>query len=198
MFSFIKQNLKLLRDYNRIANIDVIARRYFVMNAFDGVLAILGVLLGSYWVSSSRTVVVSTGLAAGIAMAVSGIWGAYLTERAERQRELKELERATLSKLGGTKIGRAADFAVLIIAFIDGVAPFASAIFILSPFLFFSAMLSIKQMYILSISIAFISLFLIGVFLGKISKENVVKTGIIMIFAGVMSAGISFLLLGGD
>ncbi len=196
MLSFIKQRLKLLRDYNRIANIDVIARRYFVMNAFDGVLAILGVLLGSYMVGSERNVVISTGVAIGVAMAVSGVWGAYLTERAERQREIQELERATLSKLKETKIGRAANFAVFVIALIDGAAPFAAAIAILSPFLFLSAIFSVKQMYVFSISIAFISLFLIGVFLGRISKENVLKMGIIMIFAGIMSAGISFLLLG--
>ncbi|MBI2133653.1 hypothetical protein HYU11_03140 [Candidatus Woesearchaeota archaeon] len=197
MLSLIRDKLRLLKDYNRIAKIDVIARRYFVMNAFDGVLAILGILVGSFIVGSGKDVVISTGLAAGIAMGVSGVWGAYLTERAERQRELHELERATLSKLKETKIGRAASVAVLAIATIDGLAPFAAATFILSPFLFFGSGLPLKSLYVSSVIIAFCSLFLLGTYLGRISKENMVKTGLIMIFAGILSASISYLLLGG-
>ena len=196
MFSAIKSQISLLKDYNKIAKIDRIARRYFVMNTFDGVLAILGILFGSLIADSSNRAVITTGLAAGIAMGISGIWGAYLTERAERQRELKELERATLSKLKGTKIGRAATVAVLVVAIIDGFAPFLAAVAILTPFLFFGAVLSKSGMYAVSIIISFSMLFLLGIYLGRISKENIIKTGLIMILAGVMSAVVSFVLLG--
>ncbi len=196
MFSAIKTQLSLLKDYNKIAKIDRIARRYFVMNTFDGVLAILGVLFGSLIADSSNRAVITTGLAAGIAMGVSGIWGAYLTERAERQRELKELERATLSKLKGTKIGRAAAVAVLVVAIIDGLAPFLAAAAILTPFLFFGSALSKTGMYAVSLIIAFSMLFLLGIYLGRISKESVIKTGLIMILAGVISVVVSFVLLG--
>lgn len=192
----IKAKLKTLRDYNKIAGIDKIARRYFVMNAFDGVLAVLGILLGTFMVQPDQKIVVTTGLAAGIAMGVSGIWGAYLTERAERQMELKELERATLSKLKGTKIGKAASTAVIVIAVIDGLAPFIAAAIILSPFIFLTQLLTVNQMYIISAATAFLVLFLLGIFLGRISKENIIKTGAIMILAGIVSLAISFLLLG--
>ncbi len=192
----LSELLKVLKDYNRIAKIEKIARRYFVMNAFDGVLAILGILMGSMAVSATPTVVISTGIGAGIAMGVSGIWGAYLTERAERQLELRELERATLSKLKGTKIGRAANAAVFVIAFIDGLAPFLASLIVLSPFLFLRGALPIQSLYVASISLAFISLFLLGVFLGRLTRENIIRTGLIMILAGVVSAGLSSLLLG--
>ncbi|MBI4438839.1 hypothetical protein HY640_02820 [Candidatus Woesearchaeota archaeon] len=198
MLSTINAKLKVLKDYNRIAKIDRIARRYFVMNAFDGVLAIMGILIGSYIVGSHPKVVISTSIGAGIAMGVSGIWGAYLTERAERQREIRELERATLSKLSETKIGRAATAAVFIIAIIDGLAPFLSALIILLPFLLLSPFLTVKQMYIYSAAIAFSTLFLLGAFLGRISKESMIKTGLIMILAGVVSGGISIFVLGAE
>jgi len=38
-----------LREYNKLANISEIARRYFAMNAFDGVLIIIGVLNGKLY-----------------------------------------------------------------------------------------------------------------------------------------------------
>ncbi len=192
----LKTKLKLLRDYNKIAHIDKIARRYFVMNAFDGVLAVLGILLGTFMVQPDPKLVITTGLAAGIAMGVSGIWGAYLTERAERQIELRELERAMLSKLKETKIGKAAATAVIVIAVIDGLAPFIAAAIILSPFIFLTQMLTVNQMYMASAAMAFLVLFLLGIFLARISKENIIKTGAIMMLAGLVSAAISFLLLG--
>ena len=196
IISGVKRKLKTLGDYNKIAGIEKIARRYFVMNTFDGVLAILGVLFGSFLAGPDPKVVISAGLGAGIAMGVSGTWGAYLTERAERQMELKELEMATLTKLNETKIGKAATTAVVVIALIDGLAPFLAASIILAPFLFLQALLTTSQIYFISAIIAFTMLFLLGIFLGKMSKEGLIKTGIIMVLAGVVSAAISFLLLG--
>ena len=192
----LDERIKELKEYNKIAKIDKIARRYFVMNSFDGVLAILGVLVGSFIVESDKRIALTTGLAAGIAMGISGVWGAYFTERAERQLEIKELEKATLSKLGATRIGRAATAAVMIIAIIDGVAPFLAVIIILLPFFTLGSVLTARQLYLTSITIGFFLLFVLGMFLGKLTKENIIKTGIIMTFAGLLSAVLSYLLLG--
>jgi len=46
--SFLKRKLRQFKEYDDIAEIGEIARRYFVMNAFDGILTIIGVLTGSY------------------------------------------------------------------------------------------------------------------------------------------------------
>lgn len=50
------QQVKSVRDYSRIAGVAEIARRYFAMNAFDGVLTTVGVLNGQLpgWRSGSR------------------------------------------------------------------------------------------------------------------------------------------------
>ncbi len=183
MVSFLKGKLTELKEYNKIARIDRIARRYFAMNSFDGVLTILGILLGSLFagINDSR-IIIAACLGASIAMAISGIWGAYLTEHAERQRELLELERATLSKLGKTAIGRAANTATFVVAVVDGLSPFLAAIVIISPFLIG---VGINTAYTTSISIAFASLFLLGIFLGRLSKENILISGLKMLFAGL-------------
>ena len=97
-----------MREYDRLANISEIARRYFAMNAFDGVLTIIGVLMGNFIARvSDPKIVISTGLATSVAMGISGLWGAYLTEAAERKRDIDELSKYTLRDLSTTRIGRA-------------------------------------------------------------------------------------------
>ena len=94
------RQLATLRHYHEIAEVGEIARRYFAMNAFDGVLTAIGVLVGGYLggVDSPRaifTVVLTT----AVGMGVSGFYGSYLVERAERGRAMRELEESTLSSL---------------------------------------------------------------------------------------------------
>ena len=45
----VRRQLATLRHYHKIAEVGEIARRYFAMNAFDGVLTTIGVLVGGYF-----------------------------------------------------------------------------------------------------------------------------------------------------
>ncbi|GAJ22166.1 unnamed protein product, partial [marine sediment metagenome] len=47
-WSSIPEFLEEIENYNKIVGIAEIARRYFAMNAFDGVLTTIGVLAGNY------------------------------------------------------------------------------------------------------------------------------------------------------
>src|SRR3989339_1562125 len=99
---------KKLKEYNKIANIAEIGRRYFAMNSFDGILTILGVLIGSYMAKvQDPHIIISTGFGVSIAMGISGMWGTYLTEEAERSKKMKDLARQTLRDMGKTKIAKA-------------------------------------------------------------------------------------------
>lgn len=197
---FLARKLHELREYSDIARIGEIARRYFAMNAFDGVLTIIGVLMGNYTarVRDARIVIV-TGFSTCMAMGISGLWGAYLTESAERKRDLDDLESHTLTDLSRTKIGRASRVAVVVVALIDGLAPFLSALVVLLPF-FFSALLGdIVLSYYVSLGMALVVLFALGAFLGKVSKESLVISGLKMIVAGLVSILLSyFLKVGGS
>jgi len=124
-----------IQAYGKLADIGEIARRYFAMNAFDGVLTMIGVLMGNMAADIERPqIVVTTGLSTCIAMGISGLWGAYLTETAERKRDLTELSHHTLTDLNHTSIGRASRFAVVIVALVDGLSPFLASLLILIPF----------------------------------------------------------------
>ena len=184
-----------VREYDRVARIGEIGRRYFAMNAFDGVLTIIGVLMGNLTAQVEEpTIVVSTGLSTCVAMGVSGLWGAYLTESAERKRDLQELGRYTLTDLGDTRIGRASRAAVIIVAVIDSLAPFLSAVIVLIPFFFAGLLPAVDWAYYGSLGMALLSLLGLGVFLGHISRGNVVLFGLRTIVAGVVSILISLAL----
>lgn len=196
MIKFFKRGIKKIKAYDRIAGIGEIARRYFAINSFDGVLTILGLLVGSY-VGGIRDpkVVIFAGLGISIAMMVSGMWGAYITEHAERRKSLRELEQSTLIKLHHTDIGKASRFATRVVALINGLSPFITALIVLTPFFFSKFFNNIENVYYASGCIAFTILFLVGTFLGKISKENLIKTGLKMVLAGIVCALLGWLVI---
>jgi predicted membrane protein (TIGR00267 family) len=192
---FLARKLQELQEYSDIASIGEIARRYFAMNAFDGVLTIIGVLMGNYTADvRDANIVIVTGFSTCIAIGVSGLWGAYLTESAERKRDLDDLESRTLTDLSETKIGRASRVAVVIVALVDGLAPFLAALVVLLPFFFTGLLADIVFSYYASLGMALVVLFAVGAFLGKVSKENLVISGMKMIGAGLVSILLSHFL----
>ncbi len=189
--------MRRIRDYDKLVNISEIARRYFAMNAFDGVLTTIGVLMGNLAAGIvDPQIVVTTGLSTSVAMGVSGLWGAYLTESAERERKVNELSRYTLVDLSESRIGRASRVAVVVVAVVDGLSPALAALIVLIPFFVAPLFTAIQWTYYSSLGAALVALFGLGLFLGYVSRKNVLPFGIKTIVAGIVSIAISYLLLG--
>jgi predicted membrane protein (TIGR00267 family) len=183
------------REYDKLANTSEIARRYFAMNAFDGVLTIIGVLMGNFvaGVSDAR-IVLSTGLATCVAMGVSGLWGAYLTESTERKRDLDELSRVTLTDMTNTRIGRASRAAIVIVAVVDGLSPLMAALVVLMPFFAARDTVDLTWALYTALGLALLTLFGLGLFLGHISKGRMIIYGLKTVLAGAVLIAISFFL----
>lgn len=195
MVSALRTQFARWREYTEIADVGDIARRYFAMNAFDGVLTIIGVLMGNYVARVMETkVVIATGLSTSLAMGISGLWGSYLTESAERRREIDELEEQTLTDLTDTKIGKASRLAAVLVAIVDGLSPFLAALLVLVPFFMASAFASVTWAYYASLLMALLTLFGLGIFLGRISKDNLLLSGVKTVTAGVVSIVFSYFL----
>jgi predicted membrane protein (TIGR00267 family) len=191
----LKRLLERISEYNEIAEIGEIARRYFAMNAFDGVLTIIGVLTGHYAAGvDDPVIVVTTGLTTSVAIGISGLWGSFLTESAERKREMDELSRSTLSDLNGSKIGKASRFAAVAVSLVDGLSPFLASLVVLIPFFFANLFVDIHYVYYTAIGFALLVLFGLGMFLGKISKQSLIGMGLKTLAAGLVSILISNLL----
>ena len=172
-----------------------IARRYFVKNGFDGSMTMLGIVVGSWIVNVTQPeVVVTTGLGACLAMGISGVSGAYMTERAERKRDLKKLESAMITKLDDCVISDATRFVSFYAALVDGGSPILTALISLSPFFFVSSgIVIIENAYIYSLVVTLATLFILGMYLGKIAKENMLIYGIQTLVAGVATIVIAIL-----
>lgn len=188
MISFIKKHRRKLSYYDEITGMSKILRRYFVLNAFDGALTIFGVLIGAYIAKTTDpSFIIKVGLATTIAIGVSGVWGSFFTEMAERKRELREIEKAVHRKLDNTEIKEAYDFASVITAIVDGGSPFIAALFVLTPFFLSPIILDIQTAYYSSFGLAMIVFFLLGAFLGKLSDESVWITGLKLVGAGIVA-----------
>ena len=195
LLEHLTQRVDDVREYERIAGFSKIARRALANNSFDGVLTMVGTVMGSYLgdVRSAGTVI-RIGVATSVSIGVSGLWGAYLAESAERKRELAELERISLTDLSKTKIGRASRVAVIVVALVDGLSPFVSSMIVLIPFFIAPLIGSIMVSYVLSIALALVSLFGLGMFLGHISGRSLVGYGVRTVIAGIVAIVIIALL----
>ena len=173
-----------------------IAKRYAVMNAFDGSLTALGIIIGSSLahVNLASTVILA-GLGASIAMGVSGGFGAYLTESALKKQELAEKESAMLEEINDTVHDQAAQVSSIFVAVVDGLSPFiASSISFLPFFIIQWFGLDMGIAYFSSVILTGTTLFALGAYLGVISQENKWLYGVRMIIAGVLT-GILVMLL---
>ena len=188
----VMKHKEKFRFYDSITGMSKILRRYFVMNSFDGALTIFGFLLGSFAAQlQDAQLIITIGLSTAVAVGVSGFTGALLTEKAEREREVKSMEKALQKDLSNTDYKRAYDFASATAALVDGASPILAALVLLIPFFILPA----ADAYLYSFGLALVLFFGLGIFLGTISKENIIMTGIKLLAAGIFSM-IVILLLG--
>jgi predicted membrane protein (TIGR00267 family) len=194
-------SIRRFRHYLKLSGSDGIYRRYFVTNSFDGVMTMLGIIIGAKLGGQlpNPRFVIGAGIGATLAMGISGLSGAYMTERAERMGRLRRLRRAMLSDLRSSVLAKASRAATLWAAIIDGLSPALAAAVPMAPFALAAVQLvSLADALLVSIAAIFVMLFLLGVFLGRVSRESVIIGGFRMLLVGVVTALIlwGFALLG--
>ena len=169
-----------------------IARRYLITNGFDGALTMLGLMIGFYSSGeSSIRVAISASMGAAIALFMSGISSAYLSETAERKKELQELERALLSDLGESDYGQASRYVPYFVALVNGLSPLLISITIILPlWLAHHGMVFPISPFIVASFIAFINIFFLGLFLSKVSNTFWLWAGLKALAIAILTAGI--------
>lgn len=188
--------LTSLRKYMEITEAGEIARRYFVLNGFDGALVTLGVIIGAI-VSGSLDArfIIATGLGAAFAMGISGIFGALITERAERERVIKELEKALYTNLNNSILKRASTAAVVIIATVNAASPMIMILATLTPFfLSLYGLIPVGTALYAAVTINIAALFTLGALLGRVSDSSMVLYGALTVLAGLATIGLTLLL----
>jgi len=193
--------MKLLEQAKFLLNItrtNDILRRYLVVNGFDGALTMLGLIIG-FLVSQADDlhIIINACLGAAIALGMSGVSSAYISELAERRRALGKLEAAMISDLKDTAHGEAARGVPLLIALVNGLAPLVISLLILIPLLLSNVgvILPLPPLYA-AIVVALILIFFLGVFLGRISGVSWLRSGIQTMLVAVITAALIYLFAG--
>lgn len=158
------------------------------MNSFDGTLTILGILIATFLaqllepaiiIVSSLGVIVSTG--------VSGIWGGYMAERAEKKKARRELEKHLMKNLSKTKIEREMKKIAWFMGLANGLSSTIVSVIAIIPFFLATAnIISVLTAFVFSFILIFAMIFLLGVFIGKIARESILFHGSAMIAVGII------------
>ncbi|UCE10101.1 MAG: hypothetical protein JSW61_14195 [Candidatus Thorarchaeota archaeon] len=178
-----------------------IARRYLAMNAFDGALTMLGLILGGLITINPLnpmpgfTAILVAAAGTSIAMAISGFSGSYLAESAERDREVEEMGKAMLSDMSETMYAHASRTTSVVVAVVDGLSPAGAALIIITPLWFVpGGYLAYNIAFYMAIIICFALLFVLGMFLGTVSRRNMYIYGAKTLLAGLATAALMLLI----
>ncbi|KUK07063.1 MAG: hypothetical protein XD48_0687 [Archaeoglobus fulgidus] len=115
----IRERIKL---YSEMTDIASVSRRYFIIGFFDGVLTILGLIIGSHLSGEiSARLVITAGVATALALGISSSWGAFEAERIEQKIMKDQKEKALLVNSRESTIDRAHRFAAYVSSIIHGI-----------------------------------------------------------------------------
>ena len=186
---------KRLRNLLAISESEQIVRRYFVVNGFDGALAILGLMVG-FRVSQpvDHRVVITSGLATAFALGMSGLSSAYLSEVAERRRALARLEKAMLDSLEQSDHARAATWIPWLVACVNGATPLGIGLLTVLPVWLAErgVVLPIDPLQA-SIAVSLLLIFLLGIFLGRVDGTFWLWSGLRSLAVALLTVGVIYL-----
>jgi predicted membrane protein (TIGR00267 family) len=209
------------KQYSKMSNLGEIARRKFFNNCFDGALTCSGIISGMFILFLANpgllvpSNVIITGFATALAIGISGLWGAFLSEEAERKKKIRDLKKEMVildeedgeveietgkvekksrkkKKSQETIITKSENFATIVASLVDGGAPVLGASLPLIPF-FFGESLTIMH-FISSYIILVCLLVYLGIYLGQISGGGRLRYALHLVAAGVVTLIVTLLL----
>jgi predicted membrane protein (TIGR00267 family) len=177
-------------------DIGPILRRFFINTLFDSTFMLLGITIGSAYLSNpDPSVILATMISSSFALGISTGVSVYESESMERERRIVELEKALFRELDNTKIEEEAKTATSITSLINFLTPLASCAAIAFPFLLVSlGILDPVMAPWLSVGLAMGIIFLAGTYLGRVGKANPWIKGLKMVAFGFLAFFIGFLI----
>jgi predicted membrane protein (TIGR00267 family) len=142
----------------------------------DGLITVLGVVIGIANATESSGIVVISGLVAGLANAFGNSFGFYASELAEKAEHIQENQH--VSSMAETRRST-------VLAFVHSLG---STIVIVAPF----ALFSLTYAMIASLIVALTLLFALGALVGKFSHASAWRFGIRYVLLGLAGAALSF------
>ncbi|MCE4614775.1 MAG: hypothetical protein F7B60_04525 [Desulfurococcales archaeon] len=188
--------IEVVRAVDKNGEVSSIARRMFITNAFDSLLTSLGVASGGYSSKTDPKILALGIIGAAIAMGLfSATLGVYLSEKAERERELKKIQTHVARQLYKDSIYyKAAKYIPIYVALWSGFGATLFPILVSLPFVLADALdLSVGTAFIMSLGVGLVIIGFLGTYLSKISGERLISG--LARFTGIGLAAVVAILL---
>jgi predicted membrane protein (TIGR00267 family) len=156
--------------------------RYLILGTIDGLLAVLGIIIGLSAATSNTEIIVKAALGGGIALCLTNGIGSYLAETAVEYGRISTVERAMLETLRDTHIEKQAKRKITRDSIIHGGASFVGSIIPVIPFLFIHD----RTALYVAILLCGIVLVGLGLYSGYVSSQSYIKSVVRMIGLGAL------------
>lgn len=170
--------------------------RYLIRGLIDGSLSTLGIVIGAsiaIGLSPEATrIIVAAGIGGGIANGLSNIIGAFAAEKTVAHKELERIEQAMLKRgaIKNSELHRETEKRILSSSAIDGLATISGSVIPVLPFFILPALQALEW----SVAVTLALFFSLGIYIGRISRENLALSGFKMVLFAGATAGIAALI----
>jgi len=148
------------------------------LGTVDGLITLLGVVIGVAHATESSAIVVVSGVVAGVANAFGNSIGFYASELAEKGEHIHENQH--VSSMVETRRSTLLSFLTSLASILIPVVPFV-------------ILASLQSAMFASLTVGLMMLFGLGVLVGRLSRESPLRSGIRYVLLGVAGAILSFL-----
>jgi predicted membrane protein (TIGR00267 family) len=157
---------------------------------------LLGIVVGSAFAGEAGlTVIIVTMLTTSVALGISTGVSVYEAESLEQERKIADLEKALFTDLTDTSIQKTAKYTIILATLINLATPLFSCAVTVSPFILaYIGLLSSDIAGWIAVVLALSTLFVAGVYMGRLGKTNPYKKGLRMVAFGVLAFIIGYLL----
>ena len=185
-----------LRETLKHESVGPIIRRFFINTLFDSTFMLLGIIVGSAFATNAGlNTIIATMLTTSLALGISTGVSVYEAESIEQERKISDLEKALFTNLRDTTIEKTAKYTIVLATLINFATPLVSCAITITPFVFVSAgALEINLAAWISVVLALSTLFVAGVYMGRVGKTNPYKKGLRMVAFGLLAFAIGVLL----
>jgi predicted membrane protein (TIGR00267 family) len=161
----------------------------FFRGFIDGSLSTLGIVIGAS--SASTPVIVAAAIGGTLANSISNLLSAFSAERVNEYEKLRQVEQALVTKSLKNTVK---EHRILTNTFkkggIDGIATMLGGIIPVFPYLFFNN----SRVFLISTGLVVMLIGIFGIYIGKVSRKNLLLSGIKMAVFGLLVATLVYLL----
>jgi predicted membrane protein (TIGR00267 family) len=155
--------------------------RYIILGTIDGLLAVLGIVIGTQSITSDSRIIIGASLSGAIALALTNGAGSYLAESTVEYAKIAKMERAMLRSLNDTSIERKAKKKIVAQSLVHGGSSFLGSMIPIVPLL----IPPIANGPLPSIILSILTLVALGFLSGRVSKTRVIVSVAKMVGLGV-------------